>query len=472
MQYSIVRCSEITSFHSLRLDAEYYHPSYLAIDNTISLKPSKKLSEITKKIDVGFVGSMTSHYREDGVALLQTKNIESFFVSDSETVKITPSFHNQLKKSQVVFEDILIARSGSFGKASIYLGDSVINSSDIIIIQANNINPYFLTTFLNSSLGVNQMIRFASGGLQGHVNLTILEELKIPTLKTEFQSLIENILKTSYGLKEKAKSLYQQAENLLLEELGLKDWKPKHQLSYVKNYSDTQHAERFDAEYFQPQYDEILNKISILESSHLLDLVEDYSTGYPYKSENYLDEGIPLIRISNIKKGKLDLTTAAYLSKDYSNVSKKDIAREGNILISLSGTIGSSALVEKELGRCCVNQRILSIKVKPSIDKNYLCLLLNSVIGELQLNRIGAGGVQTNISPKDVFNIQIPILKPEKQKEISLKIIDSKEKDKQSKSLLEIAKKAVEIAIESNEEKATKWIDQELEKLGVRLSGN
>ena len=31
---------------------------------------------------------------------------------------------------------------------------------------------------------------------------------------------------------------------------------------------------------------------------------------------------------------------------------------------------------------------------------------------------------------------------------------------KQSKSLLEIAKKAVEMAIEDNEEKATNWIDQ------------
>lgn len=38
------------------------------------------------------------------------------------------------------------------------------------------------------------MIRFASGGLQGHVNLTIIEELVVPLLRNDFQKSVERLI--------------------------------------------------------------------------------------------------------------------------------------------------------------------------------------------------------------------------------------------------------------------------------------
>ena len=176
-------------------------------NKSLNNRDTKQLFKITSKIDVGFVGAMISHYRDEGITLLQTKNISSFFISDTDAVKITSAFHGELKKSQIFFEDILIARSGSFGKASIYLEKETINSSDIIIIQANKleINPYYLTVFLNSNLGVNQMLRFASGGLQGHVNLTILEELKVPSLAEKISVKNRRFIQRSIFKTEKCK---------------------------------------------------------------------------------------------------------------------------------------------------------------------------------------------------------------------------------------------------------------------------
>ena len=63
----------------------------------------------------------------------------------------------------------------------------------------------------------------------------------------------------------------------------------------------------------------------------------------------------------------------------------------------------------------------------------------------------------------------MPNIKYSLKEKIENKYKDSQKFKSQSKNLLEIAKKAVEMAIEDNEEKATNWIDQELEKLGVRL---
>lgn len=55
------------------------------------------------------------------------------------------------------------------------------------------------------------------------------------------------------------------------------------------------------------------------------------------------------------------------------------------------------------------------------------------------------------------------------QKIISDKIQESFRLRQQSKQLLEIAKKGVEKAIESEEETAIKWINGELEKMDINI---
>ena len=165
---------------------------------------------------------MAQEYTEDGVWLLQTQNVQEFFLSEASQTRINTEFHHYLDKSKVRKGDILIARRGSFGKASIYLEDEEINSADIIIIRCieKRVNPFYLVAFLNCTFGTNQLLRYASGGVQGHVNLTILENLKICNLDADFQKRIESICKQSYLAKQQGEQLYSQAQTLLLSELG------------------------------------------------------------------------------------------------------------------------------------------------------------------------------------------------------------------------------------------------------------
>ena len=60
------------------VDAEFFRPEYLAKDRLLDRLPNTSLRLIAKKIDVGHVGSMVKHYRNDGVLLLQTKNVKEF----------------------------------------------------------------------------------------------------------------------------------------------------------------------------------------------------------------------------------------------------------------------------------------------------------------------------------------------------------------------------------------------------------
>jgi len=443
---------------SLRFDSEYFRKEYLAIDKLLSNNRCGRLASITSKIDVGFVGSMTAYYRETGVTLIQTKNINSFFVDDSDTIKITDSFHKQLRKSQIYKGDILIARSGSFGKAAIYLDDETINSSDIIIIKANEeyINPFYLTAFLNSNCGINQMIRFASGGLQGHVNLTIIEELVVPLLRIDFQKSVERLIFQAHIDKKDAIRRYQEAETLLLETLGLYNFEPTAEAVNIKSLKESfLSSGRLDAEYYQKKYEEITVRIKLHKYDQLGNLVDIKKSIEP-GSDAYQEEGVPFIRVSNLNKMGLSEPDIHLDGAKYKDVIKP---RKDTILLSKDGSVGIAYKVTEDMN-AITSGAILHLSVKTNeVLPDYLTLVLNSKVVQMQAERDAGGSILQHWKPSEIAQVEIPIIDKQIQQQIASLVSESFALKKQSEQLLETAKRAVEIAIEDEEENAFQFIE-------------
>lgn len=338
-----------------------------------------------------------------------------------------------------------VGRTGMFK-----LNTNAVFASYLIRLKLKNssvVLPDYLNIFLNSSFGIKQIRKFRRRAVnQANVNAEELKQIKIAVLPTTFQKEIEKLSNKAWQNFKNSKSLYSQAEDLLLEQLGLKDIEAKDDLSYIINLSDVKSAHRTDSEYFQPKYEKLISKIKNKNPKILSNFVKNYSTGFPFKSENYQEKGIPLIRINNIKKGYLDLSNTAYLSeKDYL-LFPKDTAKPGDIILSMSGTIGMTAIIPDDIPKSSINQRILRITLK-NINKNYLVLLLNSVVGLYQLEQIGTGGVQTNISYKDIKNILIPILSKLTQQKIAELVQKSHKARSKAKELLEETKQKVKEVI-------------------------
>lgn len=97
-----------------------------------------------------------------------------------------------------------------------------------------------------------------------------------------------------------------------------------------------------------------------------------------------------------------------------------------------------------------------------AIYPEYPTLVLNSVVVQKQVERDIGGSAMNHWLVHQVKNALIPILPESIQKEISDKIADSFLKGEQSKKLLDFAKRAVEIAIEQNEEEAQNWLNNEV----------
>ena len=449
LEVSEVRFSEVLKADdSFRTDAEFFSKKDLILIEQLQRLNFRKLKDVVNKIDVGFVGTMKNHYTEsqNDPILLQTKNINEFTVGLDDVLHIDSDFHHELNKSQIHKGNVLIARSGSFGKASIWLEDYVVNSSDIIIVECSKeINPYYVVAFLNSEFGKTQLFRFASGGLQGHVNLTILENLIIPLLSSDFQSQIASFVKSAHTKLVESKSLYAQAEDTLLCELGLKDWQPKTESVSIKTFSDFASSGRLDAEFYQQKYDELEGKIKSVPYKAISELQTFNARGV---QPDYISNGsVSVVNSKHILENGLDYENFEKTTTDFLKDNEKAAIKQNDILIYTTGAnIGRTQpylLSEPAIASNHVN--ILRLN---EVNPLYAAFVLNSKIGRLQTEKACTGSAQAELYPSDIENFLLPILSEKTQDTIANLIQKSFELRAESKQLLEQAKQMVEAEIE------------------------
>ncbi|MBF1215412.1 MAG: restriction endonuclease subunit S [Haemophilus parainfluenzae] len=387
---------------------------------------------------------------------------------DFSVSKFAQVTNSEILKFKLNNRDVLFNRTNSFewvGRTGIYYKqpnrDFIFASYLVRFVPDENIIiPEYLTAYLNSKYGIWDLKRRARQSInQTNINPEEVKEILIPILPIRFQLEIKSNFDKARDNFIESERVYQTAQNLLLEHLGLKDFNPPAQAVNVKSFADSFGTSgRLDAEFYQEKYEKLIDKIkSYPKGYNTLDyFIKDFSTGFAYKSETYTETGIPLIRINNIGNGTLDISNAMLIPQGDISLSPKDVANENDILISMSGTIGNSCKVPKGVN-AVVNQRIMRISPQ-NINVEVLPLIINSIIGKYQLERMGTGGVQTNISANDIKQIVIPNVEEKIQTQIADLIRQSNYLRIKSKGLLEKAKKAVELAIEKDQESALDFI--------------
>lgn len=229
------------------------------------------------------------------------------------------------------------------------------------------------------------------------------------------------------------------------------------EISLLKSFGSTT---RLDAEYYHPKPLFLIDQLKEKEY-HLVKELFDIGNGYAWKSKYFKEPGVgePFVRIRNCKPGYIDNKDLTTLDSDYAKEEGVEKAKENDIVIGMDGIkYFYGSLIKQPV---YVNQRVCHLKPKDysEIDSELVLMIINSVIGQTQLMRemtiAQTVGHITNVS---VGNLIIPKLDESIRNEISSKIKESHQLEKESLNLLKVAKKAVEIAIEENEEKALDYI--------------
>ena len=144
----------------------------------------------------------------------------------------------------------------------------------------------------------------------------------------------------------------------------------------------------------------------------------DILNGYAFKSSDYVENGIRVIRIANVQKGYIEDSAPAFYPLDYDGLDKY-MLEENDLLISLTGNVGRVALLEKKFLPAALNQRVACLRLKiDKISKRYLFHILNSDFFERQCVFASNGVAQKNMSTEWLKEFEIPLYEKEKQEKI------------------------------------------------------
>lgn len=145
--------------------------------------------------------------------------------------------------------------------------------------------------------------------------------------------------------------------------------------------------------------------------------------GYAFKSENYVNDGVRVIRITNVQKGKIVDDNPKFYPTNTKEPIEKYKLLENDLLISLTGNVGRVGLLPKEFLPAGLNQRVACLRVDgKKINKLFLFRILNQDKFEQECIKSASGIAQKNLSTVWLSKIKTPLPPLEVQKQIVAEI--------------------------------------------------
>lgn len=131
----------------------------------------------------------------------------------------------------------------------------------------------------------------------------------------------------------------------------------------------------------------------------------EIQSGFAFPSNSFVDSGVPIVRMSDLKSGNLRFENTKYVGINWLKTSAAFSLKEGDFLIGMSGSLSNHATVTVDDLPALLNQRVGRLKQKsPGADYDYACYWLKSEDYARYAEIQGEGAAQKNISSKQITN--------------------------------------------------------------------
>ena len=439
-----------------RIEPEYFQKKYLIAEQILSKYDLFNAS----KIECGPFGSnlLDTNYQSDGVLVVRPFNLIDMTIENDRLVYVDEALiqKNNLKtygKGYVLFSRVGDIKIGYSNKTYYTISPNIV----IADVKDDRIAKYY-SIFFNTYYGKIQIQRQLKVSAQPTISTEIISKLKVPFFRDLFNYVVLCVTKAEKNL-EIARKIYEFEENKLSSIISV-NLETTSNISVKNTFASFSVSGRLDAEYYQPKYDALFAALSKFKTKKLggahglVSIAKSIEPG----SEAYVDEGIPFVRVSDISKFEISKPEIK-LCNDVVDTPELFFPKKDTVLLSKDGSVGIAYKVDEDM-KVITSSALLHLTVlnPAEVLPDYLTLVLNSPIVQLQAERDCNGAIIQHWKPSEIENVIIPILDMDTQKEISAKVQESFALRKQSKLLLEYAKQAVEMAIEQGEDKALEWL--------------
>lgn len=139
-----------------------------------------------------------------------------------------------------------------------------------------------------------------------------------------------------------------------------------------------------------------------------------------HDSPKYHKNGFPLITSKNIMRGFIDFSETNLISEeDYSQINKRSFVDDGDILLSMIGTVGVPVLVKKKIDFAIKNVGLIKFNKSLRVINNYLLFVIQSGTFQKKIESKSSGTAQKFISLGLLRELEIPLPPLDEQKQIA-----------------------------------------------------
>ena len=349
-----------------------------------------RLARCGDVIDVRDGTHDTPLYIQDGVPLITSKHLTKKGIDFSSAPFISFEDHEKIiKRSKVDKGDILFAMIGTIGNPIIVETDEEFSIKNVALFKFSKSDvfaKYFLY-LLESSFIKDQLEKETRGGNQKFVSLGLLRNLKIPLPPLEEQKRIASVLDKADEVRAKRRAALEKLDSLL-------------QSVFLDMFGDpVSNPKGWD--------ERTIEELCFVKGGKRLPKGEDYSpipTQFRY------------IRVTDLKKGMINESNLRFLTPEVQKTIKNYIVNEGDVVISIAGSIGLIAPIGKSLDGVNLTENAAKLVQKqkgsynhifmshqlqmPSAQNQFFASIGQVTIGKLALFRIEKAKVL--LPPKDL----------------------------------------------------------------------
>lgn len=449
----------VSNLENLRtLGAEYYLPAYVEIQERLRALPTKlrTLSDISATITDGDHGS--ADYQDEGVAFILSENVKEGWIEATSPRFISREYHRTLPRSRLRAGDILVTKTG------VYFGRSAVVPADFM--EANTIahvgiirlepgfDPTYVSTFLNSKYGYSQLRRRGIKATRPEIKLLEFADIEVAFFSSRLEDAIRRTLDAAASERKSASREQIRSEQHLAAALDFLDFTPVQPLTYTRKNSDLASAGRWDSQFHLPQVDAYLQQ---LRRRTELDSIGSLGTVTNGDAVQYAEDGsIPIIRSGDLT----DLDDENRFLRAAGGQQFFQLER-GDVLISSIGfgSIGKVQVFDKAGTFGTVSE--VTVIRQQRLDPYFVAAFLRSKPGQAQIERwiTGATG-QLHLYSRDVRRIMIPLVDKGLQRSMRSAAEEVRRSRHKATELFQAAKRAIEIAIEQDEDAALQYLNK------------
>lgn len=290
---------------------------------------------------------------------------------------------------------VLMTSRATIGECAVNTVEMATNQGFKSLVPKEGVETWYLhyrmleTASFLESLG--------AGSTFDEVSKSVVQSVDVPIPPLEEQRKIATVLYTVDQAIQKTEEIIEQTERV---QKGVR------QDIFSRGIDESEQLRKEDDQYQETYLGVLPDEWELRQ----VDTVCSHVVDCPHSTPEYADEGILVVRTSEIEDGRFDPTEAPRVTEEgYEKRISRLEPEPGDVIFTREAPIGEAFKIPEGM-KLCLGQRIMQLRPKEGVlDPDFLLELLYSDIMQNWFERSARGTTSKHINVGDMESLKIPI---------------------------------------------------------------